>query len=236
MRAWALSAGLGFAAAACSAVPVDPYVVPREKLSEIHLRRVDEVLADVAAAVELDAEEVKSRPEIYEFLLDEMPFTGGVVRELNRGTWDIFRDPQEPDPAVFYVIDPEGIRLRFELIHRDALRRFYLTRGSFDMGLFGRLMGRTLIVLRTVPERDILRTDAKIFVRVDSAGAAGLAKLFKDLLAAKVRERSGYFIDAARWVAEEAALRPEWLHTQVKGSRQVDPAVLEEFRRRFLVR
>jgi hypothetical protein len=35
-------------------------------------------------------------------------------------------------------------------------------------------------------------------------------------------------------VAEEAASRPEWLVEQVDGSREVDQAVLAEFRKRFL--
>lgn len=222
--------------AACGAVAVDPYVVPREELSEKQREQVDEILADVAAAVALDAAEVKSRAEIYDFLLSEMPFTGGVVRELNRGTWDIFRDPADPDPKVFYVIDPEGIRLRFELIFRDATRRFYLSRGSFDMGLLPRLQGRTLVILRAEPQGDVIRTDAMVYVKVDTAMYAGLAKGFRETLVNAVRERSSYFIRAARWVAEEAAARPDWLHTQMKGSRHVDPAVLEEFRRRFLVK
>ena len=46
----------------------------------------------------------------------------------------------------------------------------------------------------------------------------------------QVKERAGYFIRAARWVAEEAAARPDWLYTQVKGSKRVDQDVLEKFR------
>ncbi len=39
---------------------------------------------------------------------------------------------------------------------------------------------------------------------------------------------------AARWVAEEAAHRPDWLVMQVDGSLEVDQEVLREFRKRFL--
>ena len=82
MRTWALSAGLSLVAA-CSAVEVDPYVVPVDQLSENQRKKVEHVLEDVAVAVPLEVEEVKSRLEIYHFLLDEMPFTGGVVRVIS---------------------------------------------------------------------------------------------------------------------------------------------------------
>ena len=126
VRTWALSAGLSLLSAACSAVPVDPYEVPVGKLSGKARTDVEAILADVAAKVELETEAVKSRREIYDFLLTEMPFTAGILRELNRGKWDIHRDPDKPVPSVFYVVDPGHMRLRFELVHQDDSRRFYV--------------------------------------------------------------------------------------------------------------
>lgn len=235
MRTWALSAGLSVVVAGC-ALPVDPFEVPLGDLPEIHRPGVGEILADVAARVELEGSEVRSRPEIYDFLLSEMPFTGGIVRELNRGKWEIFRDGKDPAPGVFWVEDPEGMRLRFELVHREPTRRIYVSTGSFDMGILPRLEGRTLVVLRAVPGEGGVRTDAVVYVKVDSPFYATLAKGVRGVVERVVREKSGYFIRAARWVAEEAAQRPDWLYTQVKESARVDQVVLEIFRKRFLVR
>ncbi len=235
MRTWGLSLGLSLGAA-CGAVPVDPYAVPVDQLSEIQRRKVEHVLSDVAAVVPLEPVDVRSRLEIYDFLLTEMPFTGGVVRELNRGKWDIFRDPDRPEKDVFYVIDPAGIRLRFELLLREPERRFFYSRGVFQMGVLPPLEGTTIVVVRTVPEGEVVRTDAVVYVRVESSFYATLAKTVKGILESKVRERSRFFIEAARWVAEEAASRPDWLYMQVAGSRHVDQEVLEEFRKRFLAR
>jgi len=216
----------------CSAIDVDPYVVPVDELSENQRRKVEHVLEDVAAVVPLEAAEVKSRLDIYHFLLDEMPFTGGVVRELGRGKWEIKRDPK--DPAAFTVVDPEGYRLRFDLIRKEEHRRFYVTTGIFQMGILPPLEGSTLIVMRMEPAGALIRTDAVVYVRVETPFYARLAKTARSLLEDRVRERSGFFIKAARWVAEEAAQRPDWLVMQVDGSLEVDQAVLQEFRKRFL--
>lgn len=229
MRTWALSAGLSLLAA-CSAVEVDPYVVPWEGMTPEARKRVEFVLADVAAAVPLEGSIVKSRPEVYDFLLAEMPFTGGVVRELGRGTWDIFRDPEKPDPNVFYVVDPAGMRLRFERVHAEPGRRFYVSRGSFDMGVLPPLVGSTLVILRASATDVGVKTDAMVYVRVETPFYAGLAKGTRGIVEGQVKERAGYFIRAARWVAEEAAARPDWLYTQVLGSKRVDQEVLEKFR------
>ena len=231
MRTWALSAGLSLVVG-CSAIDVDPYVVPVDELSENQRRKVEHVLEDVAAVVPLEAAEVKSRLDIYHFLLDEMPFTGGVVRELGRGKWEIKRDPK--DPAAFTVVDPEGYRLRFDLIRKEEHRRFYVTTGIFQMGILPPLEGSTLIVMRMEPAGALIRTDAVVYVRVETPFYARLAKTARSLLEDRVRERSGFFIKAARWVAEEAAQRPDWLVMQVDGSLEVDQAVLQEFRKRFL--
>lgn len=228
MRAW--PASLVLAVAGCGSVPVDPEAVPWADLTPDARVKIEHVLADVAAVVPLEAQDVRSRREVYDFLLSEMPFTGGVVRELGRGSWDIFRDPDRPSPEVFYVIDPAGMRLRFDLVHAEPARRFYVSKGTFDMGLLPALTGSTLVVLRTVPAGEVLRTDATVHVRVETPFYAGLAKGVRGTVEKVVRERSRYFIDAARWVAEEAAARPDWLHRQVLGSRRVDQDVLERFR------
>ena len=231
MRTWALSAGLSMVAA-CGAVEVDPYVVPVAELSDNQRRKVDHVLEDVAAVVPLETEEVRSRLEIYDFLLDEMPFTGGVVRELGRGKWLISREPG--DAGNFTVADPAGYRLRFELVRKEPTRRVYVTAGIFHMGILPPLEGSTVIVMRMLPEGPLVRTDATVYVRVETPFYAGLAKGLRGVVEDKVRERSGVLIQAARWVAEEAAKRPEWLVMQVDGSDKVDQAVLAEFRKRFL--
>jgi hypothetical protein len=226
--AWMLALG------ACSAVAVDPLSIPLDRLDADGRRKAEHVLADVAALVPLEGSEVRSRPEVFDFLLDEMPFTGALVSAMGRGRWRIFRDPERPDPRVFHVHDPEGYRLRFELLLKEPGRRIYATSGSFDMGLFPALQGATLIVMRHEPTGAGVRTSAVVHVRVETPFYAELAKGLRPQVEAKVRERSGGFIQAARWVAEEAALRPAALLESARGVAGLDPSILDAFERRLL--
>jgi hypothetical protein len=221
---------------ACSAVEVDPLSLPLERLAPGARARADRVLQDVAAVVPLEGSVVRSRLDVYDFLLDEMPFTGAVVRAMGRGTWSIFRDADLPTPEVFHVHDPDGYRLRFELLWREPHRRLYATTGVFDMGILPALKGSTLILMRQEPVESGVATQAVVHVRVDTPFYAGLAKGFRPMVEARVRERAGGFIQAARWVAEEAAERPAELLEAVRGAEGVDPVVLESFRKRLLER
>ncbi|HXX94134.1 MAG TPA: hypothetical protein VEN81_10900, partial [Planctomycetota bacterium] len=83
---------------------------------------------------------------------------------------------------------------------------------------------------------ETVRTDAVVYVRVDTPFYSTMAKGLRSIVENVVRDKSAIFIRAARWVAEEAALRPEWLYSRVKESPQVDQTILEDFHRRFLVK
>ena len=223
---------IGLCLGACCAIPVEPEIVPADLLSEKQRSEVEDIVSDIVAVVPLETKEVRSRPEIYDFLLAEMEFTAGVVRAMGRGKWEITKDPE---PNVFWVDDPAGMRLRFELLGRRGGTRYYMTRGRFSMGLLPAVKGRTIIVMTVEQAGEVLRTSATVYVRVDSALYALLSTVAKGYLSGVVRERSGFFIRAATWVAEESARRPDWLYDQLKNSEEVDQEILEEYRKRFLV-
>jgi hypothetical protein len=214
--------------------PPESLGFPLDRIPEGKRGEIEEILSDAAAIVPLEETEVRSRPEVYDFLLSEMPFTGSIVRELRKGRWSISRDPSDPEPGAFRVQDDEGMRLRFVLVGREETRRLYLTKGSFPLGLLPALRGRTLIVMRAVPDGPVIRTDAVVYVKVDTPFYATMAKGLRGVVEKVVREKSSYFIQAAQWVAEEAAARPGELHRRAQGSSAIDQDVLERFREKFL--
>jgi hypothetical protein len=58
--------------------------------------------------------------------------------------------------------------------------------------------------------------------------------MMKGTIEKVVRDKSTVFIDAAKTVTELAAKDPKKLIERVKDSKDVDPKVLAEFRKRFL--
>jgi hypothetical protein len=221
---------LGVVMAGC-AVDVDPLSLPLERLEASARAKAERVLADVAAVVPLEGSIVRSRLEVYDFLLDEMPFTGALVKALGKGHWTIFGDAE---PGAFHVHDPGGYRLRFERLLKEPTRRLYATTGDFDMGLLPSMRGSTLILMRHEAVEGGVATRAVVHVRVDTPFYAGLAKGLRPMVEAKVRERAGGFIQAARWVSEEAAQRPRELLEAAAGRPGVDPVLLGAFSRKIL--
>jgi len=196
----------------------------------------------VTVEVTLDRAEVRSRSEVYDFLLEELPFTSGACRELGRAKYEVFRDPEDPETEeereawrrTYYLNDHEGLRVKVELVLAEPNRRVFYTWGSYDLAVLPRIWGRSVIVVVWEEKEDALVTEARIFAQVHSTGYRAISGLMKGVVADTVRDKSAVFIRAARWVAEEVAKDPEKLYTEVNGSRHLDKVDLERFRKRFV--
>lgn len=221
------------AGAACASVevpgPGHPYYVPVDELSPAHREKVLKVLADPTVMVELERTPVESRPEVYAFLLEELPFAADVCRELGQANYVITRD----EKGGFVLDDGEGLRLRAELVRREDRRWIYYTYGNYALGLF-RVVGRSVIIVRFESDENILRTEARVYAKVENKVLEAGALAMGDAVTETIRRKSFVFVSAARTVAEMAARDPRALVEAVGGSRHVDPATLAEFRRRFV--
>ena len=59
-----LAALIGLCLGACSAVPVEPEIVPSDLLSEKQKAEVREIVEDIVVVVPLETREVRSRAEV----------------------------------------------------------------------------------------------------------------------------------------------------------------------------
>ncbi|MBI4566740.1 MAG: hypothetical protein HY716_18850 [Planctomycetes bacterium] len=215
--------------AAASSRPSGPFDIPRESLGEDAVAVLDEP----SAVVDLPLTRVESRPDIYEFLLEELPFTAGVLRELGRATYRIRREARpEGEPETIVFDDGEGIEVRAELVLRERTRWIYVTDGRYDLGLFS-VWSRGVVIVVYEARDGALWTRARVYARLKGK-VFELGALVLGLLESTIRSKALVFVDAAREVAELTAADPERLYRNVKGSREVDAGVLEEYRRRFL--
>ncbi len=222
--------------------PGDPYEIPWAALSEKQSKKVHTVVDAPTAIVDLARTEVNSRLDVYEFLLDELPFTAGVLRELKESKYQIGRPvldetataEQRRDWKRTYLFDDlEGLQLQAEMVYRDARRSIYYTYGRYDLGIV-QMWGRSVIIVVYGMERGALMTEARVFSTVDGKTAAAAAKALSGAVENTVRRKGFAFIAVAQKVAELTASNARLLHDQLKGSSEVDPATLEEYRRLFV--
>ncbi|MBI2900560.1 MAG: hypothetical protein HYY17_10265 [Planctomycetes bacterium] len=238
----ALSVGLWVWAGAAQEAGDPRYEIPYDKLSEKHRKKVRRVMEDVTVAVPLDSPSVASRREFYDFLLEELPFTAEVCREMGRSKYEVYRDPRVPlgekERAAWrhtcYMEDKDGLSIKVELVLAEPNRRIFYTWGSYDLSPLPAVWGRSVIVTAWEEKDGKLLTGAKVFAQVDSAVYRALSDVFQGWVRDAVKEKSALFVRAARWVAEAAAEDPKRLYEQVKGAKGVDEEALEEFRRRFV--
>lgn len=238
-----LAAGLMGCSTPTVDVPAgDPYEIPWGTLSTKQAEKVRKVLGEPTAIVNLERTEVRSRLDVYEFLLDELPFTAGVLRELRESKYLISRpviDAQATDEQrktwrrTYLFDDQDGLRLQAEMVFRDARRSIYYTYGRYDLGLV-QVWGRSVIVVVYQNEAGALMTEARVYTQVEGKSVAAAARILVGALENAVKRKGFAFIKVAQKVAELTASDARVLYDQVKGSAEIDAEVAEEYRRRFV--
>ncbi len=221
----------------------DPrYEIPFGELSERHQEKCRLVMKGLTTTVPLPLTRVETDPEVYDFLLGELPFTAAVCRILEKASYEVFRDPRIPEEKdarkvwhdKYYLKDGKGMKLRVERAFSEPNRIIFYTYGSYKMSGLPKIWGRSIIVVVWGQKGEILATEAKVFLQVTTAVFRTLAEIGKTIVEKMVRKKSGLFIQAAQWVAEAAREDPEALYNKIRKSKDIDPDVLKEFRRRFL--
>ena len=240
----ALLAGL----CGCAGAPVadapqgDPYEIPWASLSEKQREKLHRVLDDTIATVPLEPTEVRSRIDVYEFLLDELPFTAGVLRELKQSKYRIGRPPIDASATSeeraawrrkYLFDDEEGLRLQAEMVYRDARRSIYYTYGRYDLGIV-QVWGRSVVIVVYQFVNGLLMTEARVYSQIEGKSVVAAAKMLSGAVEAAVRRKGFAFIHVAKIVAELTAKDPGTLYREVVGSEEVEPAALEEYKRRFV--
>jgi hypothetical protein len=179
--------------------------------------------------VELERTRVLSTHDVYVFLMDELPFTAAVLRELGESTYEIERRGD-----VYVLDDRAGLVLEARLIHRDESRWIWTTTGGYSLGLFGTARGRSVIIVRCALEGGTLDTEARVYAKLENALLDRAAKAMRGAVEGMIRDKSQVFVRSARLVAEITARDAAGLARTVDGAPGVDQAVLAEFRRRFV--
>lgn len=224
-----------------AALAQDPYDIPYDKVAEAYRERVKRIREAPSVAVTIDRAEVKSSPEAYDFLLEELPFTAALVRAMGKAKYDLWtedavaeappKDAAERERLrhTYYLDDKEGMTVKATLVFKDASRWVYYTYGKYSG-----IVGRSVIVVTFEAKGESLSTEAKVYTEVEEGIAQIGAAIFNDAAAARIKAKATVFVEAARTVAEAAKTDPAQLVKIGRSAKDVDAKVLETFQSRFL--
>lgn len=222
------------AVVACAARPVlpatGPYALEIESFSEDQRAMMVTVLDEPTAMVELPETRVETRAEIFEHLMGDLVFTAGVLRAQGLAVYKMWRDTGDP-PGQVRFDDTKGICMVAQLLRREPGRHVFHSRGTYDLGLFT-ASGSTLIIVVHEARDGAIWTQARVYAKVDGLVLEQGAR-FLGLVEGVIRRKAFVFIEAASAVAEMAAKEPDRVVRVARESPEVDPAAIEEFRRKF---
>lgn len=219
------------------------FAIPLEKLSEEDAAAVRHVMEKVTLTVDLEPTDVESSLEVYEFCMEQLPFTGQLAGVLTKARYDISRESDvtkerpvtERMKRTFLVLDGEGMSLKLTRVHHEGGRWVYVSRGRYDADLL-EVYSRAVIVVEARQEEGRLRTTARVHMRMDEGLGATLTELFSDSVREAVKKKSGVFIEAAQSVTEAVRKDPARVARLARLAERIDATVLDEFQRKFLKR
>jgi hypothetical protein len=205
------------------------FAVDSTRLAPADAERVMNLYHNPTLAVELEPRLVDSSKELYDFLIEELPFTASCVRALDRGKYVITRE----EPHTYFVDDKVSMKLEMRRLYQDERRWVYVGRVIYEGTSFGKITGDALTIAAATPTEGGLLSEARIYVRLDAL-TGFLAKLVPGLFASALRRKATLFTEAAKVVSEESKRDPAGFYEKIKASPEVDPNTLEKFRRRFI--
>jgi hypothetical protein len=241
-----LAALAGVSGCCCVSVPEEreAFRVDSSRLSEADAPRVRGLYESPSVAVELEPKTVDSTAELYDFLIDELPFTAACVRALGQGKYVIRREAEGPEPPesdpegrrrywTFRVDDQAGMKLEMRRLYHEELKWVYVGRVTYEGTSFGKIEGDALTIAVATMTPHGLKSEARIYTRLDSM-AGLLARVATPIFAAALRRRARMFTHAASLVSEECKRDPKGFYERVRAYPDLDPDTLEKFRKRFI--
>ena len=214
----------------------DPRTIPLDRVRADRRDRIRKILESEPVEITIPRTEVKSSLEVYEFLMEELPFTSDVVRALGKGKYEIFRDKPHPGEGPrerkirrhrYHLNDKRGMYLAADLVYTERGKWVYYLWG-YQKSPFGDIPGEAVVVVTASNVTGVLETEARVFVPI--------GKFTGGLVEDIIKKKASIFIEAAQTVTEAANEDPVALYEKIRDADGIDRQVLREFKTRFLDR
>jgi hypothetical protein len=211
-----------------------PRLIPWERLDEEAIVFAREVVGGALVFRHVEGIAFRSRPPVYEFLLEHMDFAAEVARLLGVGRYRVQRAA-----GGFQADDGRGARGLVRPLGGDDTRRVFSLEGGYDPPLLPTISGRLLLVLDAVHTRapdgeTYAEMSVAGYLRLDSALAEAIAGVARAFTEATVERKVKRFFRHVAKVSRRAYDDPEGLAEELEGHPHLPREVVAEFRRVLL--
>lgn len=177
---------------------------------------------------------IDCRESTFHYLLRRLPMASRLVRHLKLGKYVI----KSLKNKGFSITDSEGAFANCEIVFQESNRIVIVARGYIETGIFPKVYGTGVIIIRTSQTKnsagkDAIKADCRVYFRLRDKYLHQATKAFRKTLGRVIEKRLLLFVDCARKIAEEIAISPKKVYEAMKQLKE-DAAVLADFKRRFL--
>lgn len=209
-------------------------VIPWDHLAPDSSGLVRDVVTRPLVARQVNGIAYKSRPEIFQYLLDHPDFAATMARAIKVGRYRV-----TPVPGGYEADDGRGVRGLLKPVYADAQRRVYYLTGRYAPSVFPAITGRAVLVLDAL---HVASPDGKSqaevtvvgFLKVDSVLARIVAGILRDFTQAAVDRKVRRFFRHVEKVSVRAYDDPTGLAQEIQGHPDLSPGQVAEFRRLLL--
>ena len=172
----------------------------------------------------------QSDSRTFNYLLDRMPMTTAIMREMGLEKYEITSCPD----GTMKCDDKEGVIGTMETAYTANDKRVYYGDGTFDAPLLGKIRGESVVVLDYVQqEPGVMANTVTIFIRVHSFFAP-IMKLFSPAIKGMVTRKSASLMGASMKLSEKLTCDPEAVYDKIQDSEIITPGELSDFKKAFL--
>jgi len=221
----ALAAPLLFNLRSHAAITI-PYSAFPEKED---VKKVKKVLEKYTLTHTTSAKRFKSTSRTFNFLLDHMPLTTAIMRELGLEKYEITRR----DDGTMMSDDKDGVVGTFEPVFVSDKRRILYGDGMFSAGLLGDIRGESVVVIDYVEDDSEVKCETAVFVRVHGF-LAPFVRLASPIIRGMVSRKSASMLTASMTLSEQLTTDPGRVYERICNSEQITPDDLRAFRKEFV--
>ena len=205
-------------------VPYTAFPNPEEAL------KVMNVLDHCTFKHTLKEKRFNSTSKVFNYLLDRMPLTTAMMRELGLANYTVSTRPD----GVMMCDDHEGVVGTLEPVYTTSEKRIIYGDGSFDAPVIGKMRGESVVVLDYVEEEPgVICNTVTVYVRVHSF-LAPLMKLASPVVRGMVTRKSAILLNASMTLSEQLTTDPGSVYERICNSEQITPDDLRAFRKEFV--